>query len=68
VQRDRLLLLVITVIRYTWERKKTRSQIKYKIATNEYMIFRIFNKKTIIITYFILNVHLENIDKHDIEN
>jgi hypothetical protein len=27
------------------------------------MIFRIFNKKIIIITYFILNVYLENIDK-----
>jgi hypothetical protein len=32
------------------------------------MIFRIFNKKTIIITYFILNVYLENIDKNYIEN
>jgi hypothetical protein len=28
-------------------------------------MFRIFNKKTIIITYFILNVYLENIDKNN---
>jgi hypothetical protein len=61
VQRDRLLLLVITVIRYTRERKKTRSQITYQIATKDYMIFWIFHKKTITITYFILNVYLENI-------
>jgi hypothetical protein len=32
------------------------------------MIFRIFNKKTNIITYFTLNVYLENIDKNDTEN
>jgi hypothetical protein len=32
------------------------------------MMFRIFNKKTIIITYFILNVYPENIDKNDTEN
>jgi hypothetical protein len=71
VQQDRLLLLVITVItviRYTRERNKNRSQITYQIATNDYMIFRIFNKKTITITDFILNVYLENIDKNDIEN
>jgi hypothetical protein len=29
------------------------------------MIFRIFNKKTIIITYFILNVYAGKIDKND---
>jgi hypothetical protein len=45
------------------EHKKTRSQITYQTATNYYMIF---NKKTIVITYFILKVYLENIDKNDI--
>jgi hypothetical protein len=58
-------LFVITVIRYARERKKTRSQITYQIATNDYMTFRILDKKTIIITCFILNVYLENIDKND---
>jgi hypothetical protein len=32
------------------------------------MILRIFIKKIIIITCFILNVYLENIDKNYIEN
>jgi hypothetical protein len=32
------------------------------------MISRIFNKETIKITYFILNVYLENSDKNYIEN
>jgi hypothetical protein len=50
------------------ERKKTRSQITYQIATNDYMIFRTFYKKTIIIIYFILNVYLQNIDKNYTEN
>jgi hypothetical protein len=57
-------LLVITVIRCTRERQKTRSQITYQITTKD-NIFRIFNKKSIIITYFILNVYLKNIDKND---
>jgi hypothetical protein len=46
------------------KRKKTRSQTTYQIATNDYILIRIFNKKTIIITYFILNFYLENIDKN----
>jgi hypothetical protein len=66
VQPDRLLLLVITVIRYTRERKKhvDKSHIKLQQTIVWYLGYLIRKPE---ITYFI-NVYLESIDKNDIEN
>jgi hypothetical protein len=68
MQLDRLPLLVITVIRYTRERKNNTFTNHNQIATNDYTIFRIFYKKTIVIICRILNGYLQNIDKNYIEN
>lgn len=48
------------------KRKETRSQITY--PTDDNMIFRIFNKETIIITCLLLDFYVKNIDNNDTEN
>jgi hypothetical protein len=60
------IFLFTTVIRYMRKRKETRSQITY--PTDDNMIFRIFNKETIIITCLLLDFYVKNIDNNDTEN